>query len=730
MEDEGVRSFADRLRRVLRLTQRGDNALARRALATIHDKSMLSHLEPQARAMAAMTLGHLFHAVGDLGAADKEYKFYCDTIESMYGKNHLATGDAYITYAVFLTRRLQLRRALDYAGQALVIRLEKLGVCHVCTADSHYNLGLLFRMLRRYSDALREFQFARNIRNELLGPESLASAEVHFSLACTHQMGGRFDEAFVHYSNALRFRQKHLGSAHPHSRCAEHLVDAMRCALIGHAYNLRESESALARMYRSPDPTVRAAGNAMGPGIRKALSQRGWFVLLPVEDVVSGVNYAGQRETLQRYLDDERVAARADSWRALMEAASDPDVGSDDESILSEPDVYERSPAKREGTFEVSLVAEADPYYELAEVRLTLDDDNGAKSAMSQHTKRSLFTLLRSRKMTRSAILEALSRDQTSVRVLLDAVDRSRRRSAFRSRRQQMMAAEDSDGHCGESEAAGNMHAQNLVAVPKGYYPILMPEGYFFSSNTGTSPVEQQTTTHGTNFQLLGGSSFYVDDGEASIGGDSVNTARSDDTRRMARRAPQGKAPLLATSQAVERPTVVHAEEGAQTEEQFLEPEDHSIGKAVKAPLQEGLVYAIPNEANRRLKPVAFAPEELWGLGHLKMLAFGLFPYVLQHEKVLYHSFLESSKNPFAFAVDPSSLRNAIFILLCSSSLRRRKMPKRKRRGQRRRLQRRMLSGKRKRKRPPINERQLPKPRRRRRRKRRPLQRRRRMVKP
>ena len=397
----------------------------------------------------------------------------------------------------------------------------------------------------------------------------------------------------------------------------------MRNSLVGKAYNIEESESALVRMSKSHDPTIRAIGDVAGRSVRKILGQRGWFVLLPGEEV-RGLDDAGQRATLGRFLEGERRTAR--TARTRFDSTSEPDGGSSDESVLSEPAVES---SLEDDTFELSVVNGGDRHYEFQELRAVLNVDSDATRGISEHARRSLLALLRRRRMHRSAIVEALPRERPDVDMLLDAVDRYRRRSAQRSRQGQGASPAREDSEPNTDKVPPPSHAQSLVAVPKGYYPVLMPEGYFFShANSSPSLLRDATGDRPVDF------STDVDDDESSIGGDSIDTARSDDTRRMARRAPQGKSPLLATSQAVDKPSVVHAEEGAQTEEQYLEPEDESHGKAVAAPLQEGLAYTISNQTNRRLKPVVFAPEELWALGHLKMLAFGLFPFMLQHKKV------------------------------------------------------------------------------------------------
>ena len=79
--------------------------------------------------------------------------------------------------------------ALEYCGKALVIRIGHLGLQNQCTADSHYNIALLYRLNGDPAEAQREFKFARDIRASLNGPESLEVAEVDVSMGFTaHQV--------------------------------------------------------------------------------------------------------------------------------------------------------------------------------------------------------------------------------------------------------------------------------------------------------------------------------------------------------------------------------------------------------------------------------------------------------------------------------------------------------------------------------------------------------------
>jgi len=48
--------------------------------------------------------------------------------------------------------------ALEYAGRALVIRMEVLGLMTEKTAESHFNLGRLYRLKGDCDQALRQFK--------------------------------------------------------------------------------------------------------------------------------------------------------------------------------------------------------------------------------------------------------------------------------------------------------------------------------------------------------------------------------------------------------------------------------------------------------------------------------------------------------------------------------------------------------------------------------------------
>ena len=51
--------------------------------------------------------------------------------------------------------------ALEYAGRCLLTRVNKLGIMHEKTADSHYSLGVLYRLVGDNENARKEISICK-----------------------------------------------------------------------------------------------------------------------------------------------------------------------------------------------------------------------------------------------------------------------------------------------------------------------------------------------------------------------------------------------------------------------------------------------------------------------------------------------------------------------------------------------------------------------------------------
>ena len=78
--------------------------------------------------------------------AEKFYLLYLDEMHEIFGSDHLIMSDCYNAFSSFYTREKQYNQAILYLSRSLVIRLSNLGILHLSTASTHYNLGLLYRL--------------------------------------------------------------------------------------------------------------------------------------------------------------------------------------------------------------------------------------------------------------------------------------------------------------------------------------------------------------------------------------------------------------------------------------------------------------------------------------------------------------------------------------------------------------------------------------------------------
>ena len=99
------------------------------------------------------------------------------------------------------------------------------------TSDSHYNLGLLYRLNGDPHDARVAFKRARDVRVKCFGEHALEVAEVDVSAGFTDHQLGRLEEAAMHYKHAYAVRKRHLGELHPDTEEALSLLQSVRKSL-------------------------------------------------------------------------------------------------------------------------------------------------------------------------------------------------------------------------------------------------------------------------------------------------------------------------------------------------------------------------------------------------------------------------------------------------------------------------------------------------------------------
>eukprot|EP00948_MAST-09A_sp_MAST-9A-sp1_P001031 g1031.t1 len=105
--------------------------------------------DPVANISLILMLADLWLMQGDAQSAEIAEQFYLTYLSKMenhFGFQHVAMSDAHNVLASYYTHVGDLERAANFCHMALKIRLQTIGISHRCTADNHYNLGLLYRL--------------------------------------------------------------------------------------------------------------------------------------------------------------------------------------------------------------------------------------------------------------------------------------------------------------------------------------------------------------------------------------------------------------------------------------------------------------------------------------------------------------------------------------------------------------------------------------------------------
>lgn len=164
---------------------------------------------------------------GDTQFSDNQ-KAAMDCIREVLLDKPLVLAEFCMQLSALLTVKGRLEDGLEYGGQALVLRMTTLGLLNEKTAESHFNLGLIYRMLGDTDHSRKELYIARGIHRKLHGDESLPVAECDLNIGYTEQIDKNFDKAFQAYLRCYRARVLVLGRLHEDSRRAEELLKTAR----------------------------------------------------------------------------------------------------------------------------------------------------------------------------------------------------------------------------------------------------------------------------------------------------------------------------------------------------------------------------------------------------------------------------------------------------------------------------------------------------------------------
>ena len=99
---------------------------------------------------------------------------------------------------------------------ALKIRERKLGKDHEKCSDTLHNMGLVYKNLKKYGEAIDAYEGALAARKLRLGDNDMKVADTLYNMAIVYANTGRYGSALQRYKEALRvYREAGMSDDHP-----------------------------------------------------------------------------------------------------------------------------------------------------------------------------------------------------------------------------------------------------------------------------------------------------------------------------------------------------------------------------------------------------------------------------------------------------------------------------------------------------------------------------------
>ena len=108
-----------------------------------------------------------------------------------------------------------LKKALDYYGEALEIAQSTLGENHVFVATLYSDIGEVFKAKEDYGQALDYFQKAISILDKTIGLSHPRAAIVYEYMGATFEAQQEYQKAIEYYQKAMTIQENALGIEHP-----------------------------------------------------------------------------------------------------------------------------------------------------------------------------------------------------------------------------------------------------------------------------------------------------------------------------------------------------------------------------------------------------------------------------------------------------------------------------------------------------------------------------------
>jgi hypothetical protein len=125
-----------------------------------------------------------------------------------------------VNLASFLAAEEQLEEAIEFAGRALVIHIQRFGILTSKTAESHFQLGSLFFHTDDFLGSEREITTAKSIDSKLFNECSIVVSGCEILLAQIAIKHQQYTMGYLRFERAYRIRRELLGDDANLSRLA------------------------------------------------------------------------------------------------------------------------------------------------------------------------------------------------------------------------------------------------------------------------------------------------------------------------------------------------------------------------------------------------------------------------------------------------------------------------------------------------------------------------------
>jgi serine/threonine protein kinase/Tfp pilus assembly protein PilF len=170
--------------------------------------------QPEVEAVVRTAIGHTYTVLGLYPAAEEHLRKALALHSRLDGPNAPTTLANQKDLGSVLLYTARYAEAEPLMLDSYQRQLRTLGENHKETADSIFNLALLYMQMKRFDDCLRFGNRALHIRERLFGADSIEVASSLQYIAEAYTNTGRYKEAEALYRRSLAIRQKQLGANH------------------------------------------------------------------------------------------------------------------------------------------------------------------------------------------------------------------------------------------------------------------------------------------------------------------------------------------------------------------------------------------------------------------------------------------------------------------------------------------------------------------------------------